>query len=97
MSIEFTVVAAERVYFALAGRGQNPKTAAVPDGVDPAQLLTDRGELAVVEAVEDGPDLARAVIDHRLAERGRVDSVEGRVAAARHVANVLAPLGHDNW
>ncbi len=40
----------------------------MPDGVDPAQLLTDHGELAVVEAVADGPDLARAVIDYRLAE-----------------------------
>ena len=89
--------AAERAYFALAVRRQNPKAAALPDGVDPAQLLTDHGEFAVVEAVEDGPDLARAVIDHRLAERGRVDSVEGRVAAARHAANVLAPLGHDKW
>jgi DNA primase len=89
--------AAERAYFALAGRGQNPKAAALPEGVDPAQLLTDHGELAVVEAVEDGPDLARAVIDHRLAERGRVNSVEERVAVARHVAQVLAPLGQDKW
>jgi DNA primase len=89
--------AAERAYFALAGRGQNPKAAALPNGVDPAQLLTDRGELAVVEAVEDGPDLARAVIDHRLAERGRVDSVEERVSAARYATQVLAPLGQDKW
>ena len=89
--------AAERAYFALAARGQNPKAAALPDGVDPAQLLTDRGELAVVEAVEDGPDMARAVIDRRLAERGRVDSVEERVSAARHAAVVLAPLGQDKW
>jgi DNA primase len=89
--------AAERAYFALAVRGQNPKVAALPDGVDPAQLLTDRGERAVVEAVEDGPDLARAVIDRRLAERGRVDSVGERVSAARHAAQVLAPLGQDKW
>jgi len=89
--------AAERAYFALAARGQNPKAAALPDGVDPAQLLTDHGELAVVEAVEDGPDLARAVIDHRLAERGCVDFVEERVSAARHAAQVLAPLGQDKW
>ena len=89
--------AAERAYFALAGRGQNPKAAELPDGVDPAQLLTDHGELAVVEAVEDGPDLARAVIDHRLTERGRVYFVEERVSAARHAAKVLAPLGQDKW
>ncbi len=89
--------AAERAYFALAARGQNPKSAALPEGVDPAQLFTDRGELAVVEAIEDGPDLARAVIDHRLEQRGRVDFVEERVAAARHVAQVVAPLWQDKW
>ncbi|MEP7368613.1 MAG: toprim domain-containing protein, partial [Dermatophilaceae bacterium] len=89
--------AAERAYFALAGRGQNPKAAALPDGVDPAQLLTGRGELAVVEAVEDGPDLARSVIDHRLAQHGCARSVEERVWAARYVAQVLAPLGQDKW
>jgi len=37
------------------------------------------------------------VIDHRLAECGRIFSVEERVAAARHVAQVLAPLGQDKW
>lgn len=41
--------AAERAYFALA-RGQNHKAAELPDGVDPAQLLTDHGEPAVGEA-----------------------------------------------
>ena len=29
--------------------------------------------------------------------RGRVDFVEERVSAARHAAQVLAPLGQDKW
>lgn len=37
------------------------------------------------------------MIDHRLAERGRIFSVEERVAAARRVAQILAPLGQDKW
>ena len=89
--------AAHRAFWQLTARGANPQHLVVADGKDPAEMLQTAGPEALHTALSSPTDLAGAVIAARLSEyTDRLDTVEGRVSAARRAAEVIAALP-DGW
>ncbi len=90
--------AAERAYWHLTARGDKPRHLLMPDGTDPAQLLHDRGAAALVDALHRPRALADALIDERIEQHtDRRHTAEGRVKAARAVAEVIGALPPQKW
>lgn len=65
--------------------------AVAPDGLDPCDLRLAHGPQAVVDLVERATPMYEFVIRRRLAEHD-LDTVEGRVAALRQTAPVVATI-----
>src|SRR5205814_2205314 len=76
----------------LRAAGAWPTTAALPDGQDPAGLLAGRGPQALRAALDAAAaaPLADLVVDEQLGRGMDLGSVEGRVAAARDLARLIA-------
>lgn len=77
-------VAAERDFWMLTPHGMDPGFARFPDGLDPADLLAQRGPAALTAAVASGQPAFRALGDQLLTER--LDTLapeQARVAAMR--------------
>ena len=94
--------AADRAYWQLVARGGNPGHLALPDGLDPADLLTTAGPGALREAITaaraSDSTLARHLVTDRVANyAGRLRTAEGTVHAIRSAANVIAALPPDRW
>ncbi|WP_246371241.1 MobF family relaxase [Nocardioides pelophilus] len=62
-------VAAERDFWMLTPHGLDPGYARFPDGLDPADLLAQRGPAALTAAVASGQPAFRSLGDHLLSER----------------------------
>ncbi|WP_082606330.1 MobF family relaxase [Nocardioides sp. Root190] len=62
-------VAAERDFWMLTPHGMDPGIARFPDGLDPADLLAQRGPAALTAAVASGQPAFRALGDQLLTER----------------------------
>ncbi len=60
-------LAAERDYWILAARGADPQHAALPRGLDPADVLRTAGPAALRRHLEQAGPLANALVDERLA------------------------------
>ncbi len=60
-------VAADRDYWILAARGADPQHAALPRGLDPADVLRTAGPAALRRHLEQAGSLADALVDERLA------------------------------
>jgi DNA primase catalytic core len=90
--------AAERAYWQLTARGDNPHQLRLPEGTDPAQLLTTHGTSALHEALTTATPLAHALTDARIAAHAdRLHYPEGRVLAARACATVITALPPQAW
>ncbi|KQZ72192.1 MobF family relaxase [Nocardioides sp. Root151] len=77
-------VAAERDFWMLTPHGLDPGYARFPDGLDPADLLTQRGPAALTAAVASGQPAFRALGDQLLTERlDNLAPEQARVAAMR--------------
>ncbi|NHC22956.1 relaxase domain-containing protein [Nocardioides sp. IC4_145] len=77
-------VAAERDFWMLTPHGMDPGFARFPDGLDPADLLAQRGPAALTAAVASGQPAFRALGDQLLAERlDNLAPEQARVAAMR--------------
>ncbi|MEV5003832.1 MobF family relaxase [Nocardioides sp. LML1-1-1.1] len=77
-------VAAERDFWMLTPHGLDPGYARFPDGLDPADLLAQRGPAALTAAVASGQPAFRALGDELLAERlDHLTPEQARVAAMR--------------
>jgi DNA primase catalytic core len=89
--------AAHRAFWQLTARGASPQHLVITDGKDPADMLHTTGPEALHTALSSPTGLAGAVIAARLSEHtDRLDTVEGRVHAARRAAEVIAALP-DGW
>jgi len=60
-------LAAERDYWILAARGADPQHAALPRGLDPADVLRTAGPTALRRHLQQAGSLANALVDERLA------------------------------
>ncbi|GAA1130309.1 MobF family relaxase [Nocardioides aquiterrae] len=77
-------VAAERDFWMLTPHGMDPGFARFPDGLDPADLLAQRGPAALTAAVASGQPAFRALGDQLLTERlDNLAPEQARVAAMR--------------
>ncbi|MDO9494924.1 MAG: toprim domain-containing protein, partial [Nocardioides sp.] len=73
-------VAAERDFWMLTPHGMDPGYARFPDGLDPADLLPQRGPAALTAAIASGQPAFRALGDQLLTER--LDNLGGEPARA---------------
>ncbi|RFU20611.1 UNVERIFIED_ORG: toprim domain-containing protein [Bacillus sp. AZ43] len=90
--------AAQRIFWQLTARGDDPRHLAIPTGKDPAELLQTAGAAALRRALAASDSLASALIDARVAVYAdRFDTVEGQVHAARRAAEVIAALPAESW
>jgi len=94
--------AAHHVYWQLVARGGNPGHLALPDGLDPAGLLTTVGPGTLREAITaartSDSTLARHLVTDRVASyTDRLHTAEGTVHAIRSAAKVIAALPLEQW
>jgi DNA primase catalytic core len=90
--------AAQRIFWQIPARGDEPRHLTVATGKDPAELLQAVGADALREALAASPSLASTLIDARVAVyTDRLDTVEGQVHAARRAAQVIAALPPASW
>jgi DNA primase catalytic core len=92
--------AAERAYWQLTARRDNPAHILMRDGYDPAQLLEMHGPDALRGALSDPQPLARTLIEDRLAELLPTDTAptaEAVVAATRAAADIIGALPPEHW
>jgi DNA primase catalytic core len=88
--------AAERLFWQLTARGDDPRRLQLPAGDDPAALLTRHGAGALRQAIVEAGSLADQLLDARLAtarsgHRADVD------AAIRDAAAVITALPPSRW
>lgn len=95
--------ATERAWNMLYNTGLHLRAAVLPDGADPADLITHPGDIAALRAglSHRARSLLETVIDHRLDRfitryEDTPDSPELRVAAVRAVADLLTHMRPDN-
>ncbi|MFC5730898.1 MULTISPECIES: MobF family relaxase [Nocardioides] len=85
-------VAAERDFWMLTPHGLDPGYARFPDGLDPADLLAQRGPAALTAAVATGQPAFRSLGDHLLTERlDNLGAEQARVAAMRVISARPSP------
>ncbi|SOC52913.1 DNA primase, catalytic core [Blastococcus aggregatus] len=90
--------AAQRIFWQLTARGDDPRHLAVATGKDPAEMLQTAGTTALRQALASSPSLAGTLIDARVAVYAdRLDTVEGQVHATRRAAEVIAALPTTSW
>jgi DNA primase catalytic core len=91
-------LAAQRIFWQLTARGDDPRHLAVPTGKDPAELLQTAGAAALRQVLAASSPLASTLIDARVAVHAdRLDTVEGQVHATRRAAEVIAALPSTSW
>jgi hypothetical protein len=89
---------AYRAFWQLTARGHNPDHVLLTHGKDPAELLQTRGPAALRAALDNASCLADHVITmHTMSQADHLDTVEGRIAALRRVAQVIVALPPDRW
>ncbi len=80
-------VAAERDFWMLTPHGMDPGYARFPDGLDPADLLAQRGPAALTAALASGQPAFRSLGDQLLTERlDNLGAEQARVAAMRVIS-----------
>jgi DNA primase catalytic core len=91
-------LAAQRMFWQLTARGNDPRHLAVPTGKDPAELLQTAGAAALRQALVASPSLASTLIGDRVnVFTDRLETVESQVYAARRAAQVIAALPSASW
>jgi DNA primase len=83
--------AAVRAFAEARGSALRSYVAVGPEGLDPCDLRLQRGDAAVRSMIELKSPLFEFVIDRRISEHD-LDSVEGRVAALRSAAPIVADI-----
>ncbi|WP_404388814.1 MobF family relaxase [Humibacillus xanthopallidus] len=83
-------VAAERDFWMLAPNGLAPAVALFPDGSDPADVLTGRGQRALLETLHRARPLSSLLVEERL------DNLTGE-AALQQASQILAAQPSATW
>jgi len=94
--------AATAAYWKLVARGANPGHLTLPDGLDPAELLSTAGpealRAAIAAARAGDSTLARTVVTDRVAGYAdQLHTAEGTVHAIRAAAKVIGALPPEHW
>ncbi len=90
--------AAARAYWQLTARGDSPRHLQMPDGQDPAGLLVAIGGDQLRSALAAARPLATSLTAGRIDRyAGRMNTIEGRLAAIRATAEVIGALPPQHW
>jgi DNA primase catalytic core len=89
--------AAERIFWQLTARGDDPRRLALPDGLDPADLLHRAGATALRTAVETSGSLAQHLLDARLTAAARDRSTGSIHTTVREAAAIITALPPARW
>ncbi|WP_116451904.1 MobF family relaxase [Blastococcus litoris] len=89
--------AAERTFWQLTARGDAPRRLALPEGLDPADLLHRDGAPALRKAITDAGSLADQLISARIAQATESPSNLHDDAVLRDVAGIIAALPPLRW
>ena len=84
-------IAAQRAYWMLSARGDNPRHAAMRGGKDPAEILQYAGTAALRAALNEAPPLARHLLDERLNHPGDQSQV------LPDIADIIAAQPPHTW
>jgi DNA primase catalytic core len=89
---------AQRAFWRLAALRANPRYLALPDGVDPADVLRTEGAVALAGRLTGSPLFAAALIDRRVAERiDEHSDTAARIWLGRDLARVIGALPPNQW
>ena len=83
-------MAAHRDFWLLAQHGMDPTVASFPDGADPADLLTNQGAHALLEALEAATPLSQVLVTERLTNLTGDEAISAAAA-------VLAAASPTRW
>jgi DNA primase catalytic core len=90
--------AAQRGYWQLAARGDNPSHVLMAEGFDPGTILENGGPAAIGQLLAESQPLARTLIDERISTLSDdLHTAGGHTAAARAAAEVIGALPPDAW
>jgi DNA primase catalytic core len=89
--------AAERIYWQLTARGDDPRRLALPDGLDPADLFHRDGATALQTAIDSSCSLAATLLAARLTPVLREGSTSDMHAALREVGAIIVALPPSRW
>ncbi|WP_034508265.1 MobF family relaxase [Blastococcus sp. URHD0036] len=89
--------AAERIYWQLTARGDDPRRLALPHGLDPADLLHRHGATALRTAINVSGSLAADLLDSRLTPTAHDENPLGIRAAVRDAAAIITALPPARW
>ena len=89
--------AAERIYWQLTARGDDPRRLTLPDGLDPADVLHRDGAVALRSAIETSDSLADALLDARLTPAVQDPSPSAIHASVREAGAIIVALPPARW
>ena len=90
--------AAERAYWQLTARGDDPRRLTMPAEVDPAKLLELGGPEALWQALAESGSLAAHLIDARItAATGTSRTSEEQAIVVREAAEIISALPPPKW
>jgi hypothetical protein len=90
--------AAQRAYWQLTARGDNPGHVLMHDGFDPAQILEHGGPAAIQQLLTQHQPLARTLIDDRSSAAGdRLHTTTGHARAIHAIAEVIGAVPPHHW
>ena len=89
--------AAERMFWQLTTRGDDPRRLALPDGLDPADLFHSDGATALRTAIDTSPNLAGALLDARLTPVEQNRSTANIRAALRDMGAIITAVPPSRW
>jgi DNA primase catalytic core len=89
--------AAQRAYWQLTVRGDNPRHVLMPADFDPAALLENGGPAAVQQTLAQSQPLARILIEELIDSHAGQPRGKDRRVAIRTAAEIIAALPPDCW
>lgn len=90
--------AAQRAYWQLTARGDNPSHVLMAEGFDPATVLQHGGPDAIRQLLAESQPLARTLIDERITTiSNQPHTTEEHIAATRAATEVIGALPPDQW
>ncbi|SDO16457.1 MobF family relaxase [Geodermatophilus sp. DSM 45219] len=89
--------AAERIYWQLTRRGDAPRRLALPEGLDPADLVHRDGAIGLRTAIDSSRSLADILLDARVTPAFRPGSNANIQAALREASAIIVALPPSRW
>ncbi|WP_148046155.1 MobF family relaxase [Nocardioides marmoriginsengisoli] len=91
-------LSAQRAFWRLAALGADPRHLAMPDGVDPADLLRTEGPTSLADRLGNTDILGASILDRMLDDHATgLSDAAARIWLARDTARVISALPPGRW